>query len=168
LGLFESPLWLRALVPGQTAWDNAVTAFENEEYGRATAHIGAMLGEQVLAIATLGQGAKVKAGVTVGINAVFKTGTTATSAGIGNSCASTLEYTITKTVSNNLATRPYINSPSTITNIMKAGRGVPDAYFKGGMNYKVPGAFNGADGIWELGINPKTNTIYHFLFKSIK
>ena len=78
------------------------------------------------------------------------------------------EYTITKTVANNLATRPYINSPSTITNIMKSGKGVPDAYFKGGMNYKVPGSFNGSQGIFELGINPQTNTIYHFLFKTVK
>ncbi|MEZ4912392.1 MAG: hypothetical protein R2774_16200 [Saprospiraceae bacterium] len=78
------------------------------------------------------------------------------------------EYTITKTVANNLATRPYINSPSTITNILKAGKGVPDAYFKGGMNYKVPGSFNGSQGIFELGINPQTNTIYHFLFKAVK
>lgn len=78
------------------------------------------------------------------------------------------EYTITKTVANNLATRPYINSPSTITNIMKSGKGVPDAYFKGGMNYKVLGSFNGSQGIFELGINPQTNTIYHFLFKIVK
>lgn len=61
-----------------------------------------------------------------------------------------------------------MNSPSTITNIMKQGKGVPDAYFKGGMNYKVPGTFNGSQGVWELGINPQTNTIYHFLFKTVK
>jgi len=78
------------------------------------------------------------------------------------------KYTITKTVSNNLATRPYINSPSTITNIIKSGKGVPDAFFKGGINYKVPGTFNGSNGIFELGINPETNTIYHFLFKTVK
>jgi len=78
------------------------------------------------------------------------------------------EYTLTKTVTNNLATRPYINSPSTITNIMRTGEGVPDAFFKGGMNWKVSGAFNGSNGIFELGINPETNTIYHFLFRTIK
>jgi hypothetical protein len=61
-----------------------------------------------------------------------------------------------------------ISSPSTITNIMKSGKGVPDAYFKGGMNYKVPGSFNGSQGIFEVGINPQTNTIYHFLFKTVK
>jgi hypothetical protein len=32
------------------------------------------------------------------------------------------------------------------------------------VNYKVPGTFNGSNGIFELGINTETNTIYHFLF----
>jgi RHS repeat-associated protein len=78
------------------------------------------------------------------------------------------EYTTTKTVANNLLTRPYINSPSTITNIMKSGRGAADAFFEGGMNYKVPGFFNGSNGVFELGINPETRTVYHFLFKTAK
>ncbi|AZI20635.1 RHS repeat domain-containing protein [Chryseobacterium taklimakanense] len=78
------------------------------------------------------------------------------------------EYTITKTVANNLATRPYINSPSTIKSIMSVSKGVKDLSFKGGMNYKAYGTFNGSRGIFELGINPRTNTIYHFVFKSFK
>jgi hypothetical protein len=77
-------------------------------------------------------------------------------------------YTFTKTAARHLATRPYMNSPSTIANIIKSGKGVPDAFYKGGMNYKVQGTFNGSNGIFELGINPETNTIYHFLFKTIK
>jgi hypothetical protein len=77
------------------------------------------------------------------------------------------EYTLTKTVSNNLATRPYLNSPLTIQNIMSTGKGIPDAFYKGGMNWKVPGSFNGSNGIFELGINPETKVIYHFLFKSV-
>lgn len=48
---------------------------------------------------------------------------------------------------------------------LSSGKGVPDAFFKGGMNWKVPGTFQGSKGIFELGINPETNTIYHFLFK---
>jgi len=78
------------------------------------------------------------------------------------------EYTITKTVAKNVMTRPYINSPSTITNIMESGVGIPDLTFPGGMNWKVPGAFNDSNGIFELGINPKTNVIYHFLFRGVK
>jgi len=36
------------LVPGQVTWDNALTAFENEEYGAGAAYLAAMLGEQAL------------------------------------------------------------------------------------------------------------------------
>ena len=60
--------------------------------------------------------------------------------------------------------RPYMNSSLTIQEIMQAGKGIPDATFKGGLNWKVPGAFRGAQGIWELGINPETKVIYHFNF----
>ena len=60
--------------------------------------------------------------------------------------------------------RPYMNSPLTIQEIMQAGKGIPDATFKGGVNWKVPGVFRGTQGIWELGINPKTKVIYHFNF----
>ena len=60
--------------------------------------------------------------------------------------------------------RPYMKSPLTIKEIMSTGKGIPDATFKGGMNWKVPGTFRGSQGIWELGINPKTNVIYHFNF----
>lgn len=59
-------------------------------------------------------------------------------------------YTFTKTAAKHLSSRPYMNSPSTITNIMKSGKGVPDATFKGGVNYKVPGTFNGSQGVWVM------------------
>lgn len=60
--------------------------------------------------------------------------------------------------------RPYMRSPSIIKNIMSTGKGIPDATWPGGMNWKVPGTFRGSEGIFELGINPKTNVIYHFNF----
>jgi hypothetical protein len=63
-------------------------------------------------------------------------------------------YSITKTVANNLASRPYINSPSTIKNIMKFGTSAADKFFKGGVNYRATGTFRGNQGVWELGINP--------------
>ena len=50
----------------------------------------------------------------------------------------------------------------------KFNKGIPDATFKGGMNWKVPGTFQGSSGIFELGIHPETHTIYHFLFKTVK
>lgn len=63
--------------------------------------------------------------------------------------------------------RPYMRSPLTIKAIMATGKGIPDATFKSGMNWRVPGTFRGSEGIWELGINPKTNVIYHFNFRGI-
>ena len=86
------------------------------------------------------------------------------------------EFTYTKTAARHFSdivkkgvykgepSRPYMNSSLTIQEIMQAGKGIPDATFKGGLNWKVPGAFRGAQGIWELGINPETKVIYHFNF----
>ncbi|WP_299362482.1 RHS repeat-associated core domain-containing protein [Winogradskyella sp.] len=75
-------------------------------------------------------------------------------------------YTTTRTVANNLASRPFINSPHTIRNIISTGRGVPDEFFKGGRNWVTPGTFNGSEGIFELGMNTSTKVIYHFMFRS--
>ncbi|GEM_PF-1985511 len=86
------------------------------------------------------------------------------------------EYTFTKSAGKHLTevvkrgenvgqlARPYMKSPLTIQEIMSTGKGIPDAYFKGGMNWRVPSIYRGSQGIWELGINPKTNVIYHFNF----
>ena len=86
------------------------------------------------------------------------------------------EYTYTQTVTNHFLdivkkgpykgelSRPFLNSPLTIQEIMKTGKGIPDATFKGGFNWKVPGTFRESQGVWELGKNPKTKVIYHFNF----
>ena len=86
------------------------------------------------------------------------------------------EYTYTQTVTNHFLDivkkgpykgellRPFLNSPLTIQEIMKTGKGIPNATFKGGFNWKVPGTFRESQGVWELGINPKTKVIYHFNF----
>ena len=60
--------------------------------------------------------------------------------------------------------RPYMNSPLTIQEIMATGKGVPDAYAKGALNFKVSGTFRGSKGTWELVIDPNKNLIYHFNF----
>jgi RHS repeat-associated protein len=64
----------------------------------------------------------------------------------------------------NRLSRPFMNYSLVIKEIMSAGKGVPDATFKGGMNWKVPGTFRDNTGIWELGLNPETGVIYHFNF----
>ncbi len=97
-------------------------------------------------------------------------------AGIAAKGVTQAEYTFTKTAAKHLTevvkrgenagqlARPYMNSPLTIQEIMSTSKGTLDATFKGGMNWRVPGTFRGSQGIWELGINPKTNVIYHFNF----
>ncbi len=55
-GLFESHPWLRAVVPGQILWDNALTSFENGNVGTGVGFLGTMLAEQTLAVAMFGQG----------------------------------------------------------------------------------------------------------------
>jgi hypothetical protein len=92
------------------------------------------------------------------------------------------EFTYTNTAANhwaeyvktgyraNLLSRPYMRSPLIIQEIMSTGPGVPDAFFKGGLNWKVPGYFTpdptkpAVPGVWELGLNPDTKIIYHFNF----
>lgn len=54
LGLYESSPVLRGLVPGQVAWDNAVTAWESGRYGWAATHATAMVAEQLAFLATFG------------------------------------------------------------------------------------------------------------------
>lgn len=78
------------------------------------------------------------------------------------------EYTFTKTAAAHIAKRPYMNSPLLIQEIMATGKGTVDASFKGGLNWRAAGSYNGSQGIWELGMNPETGVIYHFVFKSIK
>ncbi|MBX3009843.1 MAG: hypothetical protein KF816_17595, partial [Melioribacteraceae bacterium] len=75
-----------------------------------------------------------------------------------------LTEVVTRGANKGQLARPYMNSPLTIQEIMSTGKGTLDATFKGGMNWRVPGTFRGSQGVWELGINPKTNVIYHFNF----
>jgi RHS repeat-associated protein len=55
-GLFQSSWLLRSIVPGQEAWDSAVTSWEEGNYGQAAGFAGLMLTEQVMTVATLGTG----------------------------------------------------------------------------------------------------------------
>jgi uncharacterized protein RhaS with RHS repeats len=72
-GWYTSPWYLRSTVPGQTAWDNALTALENRRYGEAVAWTGMMLGEQFMFAWTLGESqAALRAG-TIGTKAIGST-----------------------------------------------------------------------------------------------
>jgi RHS repeat-associated protein len=88
------------------------------------------------------------------------------------------DYTLTDTVSGHLGervggvveysgslSRPYLQSPSTINEIIATGKGVPDpGGLSGALRYDVPGAFRGSAGNWELVVDPNSQTIYHFNF----
>lgn len=89
-----------------------------------------------------------------------------------------LQYNLTQTVEGNASSRPYMNSPLTVQEITSTGAGVPDpGGLPGALRYDVPGTISrpgapvGAQnatvsGTYELVIDPNTNTVYHFLFRS--
>jgi RHS repeat-associated protein len=79
------------------------------------------------------------------------------------------EFTLTRTVENNIGSRPYLNSPLTIQEIQSTGLGVADpGGLPDALRYDVPGSFNDSNGTWQLVIDPNTGTVYHFLFTSGK
>jgi hypothetical protein len=65
---------------------------------------------------------------------------------------------------NGKPSRPYMNSPLTIREIIATGKGLPDASAKGALSFKVPGRFRGSKGTWELVVDPVKRHIYHFNF----
>src|ERR1700737_177127 len=61
--------------------------------------------------------------------------------------------------------RPYLQSPLTIDELIATGKGVPDpGGLAGALRYDVPGTFRASEGTWELVADPNTGTIYHFNF----
>ena len=62
--------------------------------------------------------------------------------------------------------RPYLNSRAIIQEIMDATPPVPDKIRAGFLKWDAEGSMNGSSGVYELVIDPATNTIVHFLFRS--
>ena len=61
--------------------------------------------------------------------------------------------------------RPYLTSQQTINEIISKGGAIPDpGGIPGALKYNVNGSFRGTLGKWELVLDPKTKTIYHFNF----
>ena len=54
-GLYKSHWLLRTFVPGQVAWDNALTSLENKDYIGFVLNSTAMVGEQALTVVSLGE-----------------------------------------------------------------------------------------------------------------
>jgi hypothetical protein len=98
--------------------------------------------------------------------------------GAVSSAQTPVEYNLTQTVQNNASSRPYVNSPLTIQQITSTGAGVPDpGGLPGALRYDVPGTMSRSgvpvgspnatvNGTYELVIDPNTNTVHHFLFRS--
>ena len=64
LGLDQnSSPWLRAFVPGQGAWDAAVTSWQHGSYGMSALYTADMLGEQALYVLTLSESQGIQTGV---------------------------------------------------------------------------------------------------------
>lgn len=73
----------------------------------------------------------------------------------------------TGTVASHAGDRPYINSPTTIRNIIESADPIPDpGGVPGALRWDVSGTFQGSSGVFELVIDPTTNRILHFLFRS--
>ncbi|MDH5250949.1 MAG: hypothetical protein OEW40_18295 [Cyclobacteriaceae bacterium] len=151
LSEYDIPVWGKAKAAGD--------AFNNGRYLDAAAW-------EVLGFADM-----------LGVNALYKAVATQAAKLFTQAAVKATQYTFTNTAAGHLATRPYMNSPLLIQEIMSSGPGVADASFTGGMNWRVPGiqaiGLNTSEGtisqgVYELGINPQTGKIYHFVFKSVK
>jgi hypothetical protein len=84
----------------------------------------------------------------------------------------------TDTAANHAASRPYVDSPLTLEEIVRAADPVPDpGGLPNGWKWEVPGSTarsssytdtsrNTSFGTWEVVIDLDTNTVVHFLFDS--
>ena len=77
----NSPDGLLLTVPGQGAWDASVNAWEDKRYGWSVAYAGAMVGEQVLWVVTLGQSQSWRTGAVCAANVASKSAAPALEAG---------------------------------------------------------------------------------------
>jgi filamentous hemagglutinin len=65
--------------------------------------------------------------------------------------------------------RPYTDSLLTVQEIMRGGKPVLDPRgVSTALRWDVPGKFRGLNGVWELVIDARTNTILHFNFVRAK
>lgn len=60
--------------------------------------------------------------------------------------------------------RPYQESKLTTNEIIESTPPSPDPRGTGALSWNVEGSFNGSVGRYELIIDPKSNTVWHFVF----
>ena len=62
--------------------------------------------------------------------------------------------------------RPYQESKLLVKEIMESKSPVVDPQGTGAWYWEVEGSFNGSQGIYELVVDPNTNTVWHFVYKT--
>lgn len=62
--------------------------------------------------------------------------------------------------------RSYQDSKLLINEIIESKPPVPDPRGTNALSWTVEGTFNGSTGYYELIIDPDSNTVWHFVFKS--
>ena len=62
--------------------------------------------------------------------------------------------------------RPYQDSKLLINEIIESKAPVPDPRGTNALSWTGEGSFNGSAGYYELIIDPSSNTVWHFVFKS--
>ena len=62
--------------------------------------------------------------------------------------------------------RPYQDSKLLIDEIIESKAPVPDSRGTNALSWTGEGSFNGSVGYYELIIDPNSNTVWHFVFKS--
>ena len=160
LGLYESPGLLRAVVPGQGAWDYAMTGFEAGDYGKGALGLGTMLGEQALFVLTLGQAGAARecaisateaGGSAEGISSVVEQGSTAV---LKNGYYEVNGFKFSEYYYNKLWDTGR-GAPSLVAKeiLDSAKTAVPDAIKQGFLRYEAGG--------WEMVYNPITREVWH-------
>lgn len=69
------------------------------------------------------------------------------------------------TVQNHIG-RPYQDSKLLINEIIESKPPLPDPHGTNALSWTVEGTFNGSTGYYELIIDPESNTVWHFVFKT--
>jgi RHS repeat-associated protein len=144
-GRYESPAWLLSTVPGQGSFDNAMTSIENGNYGQAAMYGGAMVAEQVLSVATLGQG---QAASTVGRTAAASEGAAIKAA--AGKADEAVELT-TGQAKNLQRFESKLPSANTGTKVDKLGDGVS-------FTSEVPGKVPGSKAVYQKTVDSAGNT----------
>ena len=62
--------------------------------------------------------------------------------------------------------RPYQDSKQLINEIINSSEPIQDPQGTNALYWEVDGSFNNSNGIYELLIDPETNTVWHFVYKS--